>query len=492
MLDTTAPEISVVAPQGIVEQETTLISAVVVDEQSPVTSVTIAIDGGKPVDVPEADIQSGNISMELGDLKSGTYAVEVIATSSGGSRTHSWTFTVKLDTTPPEISSVAPQGLIRDDAVSISAVVVDEQSELESITIALDDGAPIAVATVDIQNGRVGRDVLGLTTGTHTVTVTAESAGGTTAHAWTFTVELDEKPPTITSTGPHGLVRKERPVVSVIATDDLSGVDTIEITLVDSSGKKVSGKMEQSSQGTSATFIPTSAFTDDTQGTYVAKVKVTDVRGNEASVQWSFTVEFDTVPPVITTATPQGEARITERKPLISAAYTDAASGIDIKSVKMWVDGKPVQPTKVSPSQVTYMPLTDLNYGRYTVKLEVSDLATRKQNKTTHEWSFYVEAKTTRIVDARPIPNPFTSSTTITFTLSRQARVTIEIYDISSRLVRTLRRGRMYEVGDASKVVWDGKTDTGEDLARGVYFCRIVLDSELMPQFKVLKLALTR
>ena len=491
-LDTTPPEISSVTPQGVVKEADVMLSAVVVDDQSPIESVTIAVDGGVANRVAAADVQAGKVSQALTGLTSGTHTVEIVAMSKGGSTVHSWTFTVELDTTPPEISSVAPQGLIRKDAVSISAVVVDEQSPLESVTIALDDGAPRAVATVDIQNGRVGRDVIALTTGTHTVTIIATSAGGTTAHAWTFTVELDEKPPTITSTGPHGLVRKERPVVSVIATDDLSGVDKIEITLVDSSGKKVSGKMEQSSQGTSATFIPTSAFTDDTQGTYVAKVKVTDVRGNEASVQWSFTVEFDTVPPVITTATPQGEARITERKPLISAAYTDAASGIDIKSVKMWVDGKPVQPTKVSPSQVTYMPLTDLNYGRYTVKLEVSDLATRKQNKTTHEWSFYVEAKTTRIVDARPIPNPFTSSTTITFTLSRQARVTIEIYDMSSRLVRTLRRGRMYDVGDASKVVWDGKTDAGEDLARGVYFCRIVLDSELMPQFKWLKLALTR
>ncbi len=491
-LDTTPPEISSVTPQGVVKEADVMISAVVVDDQSPIESVTIAVDGGVANRVAAADVQAGKVSQALTGLTSGTHTVEIVAMSKGGSTVHSWTFTVELDTTPPEISSVAPQGLIREDAVSISAVVVDEQSPLESVTIALDDGAPRAVATVDIQNGRVGRDVIALTTGTHTVTIIATSAGGTTAHAWTFTVELDEKPPTITSTGPHGLVRKERPVVSVIATDDLSGVDKIEITLVDSSGKKVSGKMEQSSQRTSATFIPTRAFTDDTQGTYVAKVKVTDVRGNEASVQWSFTVEFDTVPPVITTATPQGEARITERKPLISAAYTDAASGIDTKSVKMWVDGKPVQPTKVSPAQVTYMPLTDLNYGRYTVKLEVSDLATRKQNKTTHEWSFYVEAKTTRIVDARPIPNPFTSSTTITFTLSRQARVTIEIYDMSSRLVRTLRRGRMYDVGDASKVVWDGKTDTGEDLARGVYFCRIVLDSELMPQFKVLKLALTR
>ena len=124
---------------------------------------------------------------------------------------------------------------------------------------------------MDIQNGRVGRDVLGLTTGTHTVTIRAESAGGTTAHAWTFTVELDEKPPTITSTGPHGLVRKERPVVSVVATDDLSGVDTIEITVEDAIGDEVKGETTQSDAGHSAIFVPTRGFTDDTQGTYVVK-----------------------------------------------------------------------------------------------------------------------------------------------------------------------------------------------------------------------------
>ena len=342
---------------------------------------------------------------------------------------------------------------------------------------------------MDIQNGRVGRDVLGLTTGTHTVTITATSVGGTTAHAWTFTVELDEKPPTITSTGPHGLVRKERPVVSVVATDDLSGVDTIEITLADSSGKKVTGETAQ--DRTSATFIPENAFTDDTQGTYVAKATVKDVRGNEASVQWIFTVEFDTVPPVITTAIPQGEARITVRRPSISAAYTDANSGINLKSVKLWMNGQPVQPTKVTQSQVTYLPTTDLKYGRHTVKLELADLATRKPNKTTYEWHFTVEAKTTQIVDARPIPNPFKSSTAITFTLSRQARVTVEIYDMSARLVRTLARGELHQVGDV-QLTWKGQTDSGEALARGVYFCRILLDSERTPQSRVLKLALTR
>ena len=495
VLDTTGPEISAVAPQGTLLDADVMVSAVVIDHESPIKRVTIAVDSynaGRPEEIGGGDIESGKISLPLTGLKSGTHTVTIFAESDGGPTTHSWTFSVKLDETGPEISSVAPQGIIRESAVQLSAVVIDNESPIESVTIAVDDGPAVPVAADDFRNGRVGRDIEWLEMGTHTVTIVATSKGGSTSHAWTFTIDLDKLPPTITSTGPHGLVRKERPVLSVVATDDMSGVETIEITLEDASGEAVEGETTQSQAGNSAIFIPTRAFTDDTQGTYVAKTKVTDKSGHEASAQWTFTVEFDTVPPVVTTATPQGEARITERKPLISAAYTDADSGIDVESVKLWIDGKPVQPTKVTPAQVTYMPPADLKYGRYTVKLEVADLATRAANKTTHEWSFTVEAKTTRIVDARPIPNPFKSSTTITLTLSRQARVTVEIYDMSQRLVRTLRRGRMYDVGEPTQIVWDGKTDTGEDLARGVYFCRIVVDSELMPQYKVLKLALTR
>ena len=137
------------------------------------------------------------------------------------------------------------------------------------------------------------------------------------------------------------------------------------------------------------------------------------------------------------------------------------------------------------------MPPSDLKYGHHTVKIEMSDRATRHPNKTTHEWHFTVEAKNTQLINARPIPNPFKDATTITFTLSRQAHVTVEIYDMSVRLVRTLARGELNEVGDV-KLTWKGKTDSGKDLARGIYFCRIAVDSEFAPQSTVLKLALTR
>ena len=62
---------------------------------------------------------------------------------------------------------------------------------------------------------------------------------------------------------------------------------------------------------------------------------------------------------------------------------------------------------------------------------------------------------------------------------------------MSARLVRTLAGGELHQAGDV-QLTWNGKTDTGTDLARGVYFCRILLDSELTPQSTVLKLALTR
>jgi flagellar hook assembly protein FlgD len=89
-------------------------------------------------------------------------------------------------------------------------------------------------------------------------------------------------------------------------------------------------------------------------------------------------------------------------------------------------------------------------------------------------------------------PNPFKNDTTIAFSASRQAKVTIEIFDASMRLVRVLETAKVVETGEHYKKSWDGKTEDGESLARGVYFCQITILSELKPEYRLLKLALTR
>ncbi len=73
-------------------------------------------------------------------------------------------------------------------------------------------------------------------------------------------------------------------------------------------------------------------------------------------------------------------------------------------------------------------------------------------------------------------PNPFSSSTTIRYSLpsavsGRLTAVDLSVYDLAGRLVRTLVDGPQ-ETGFYS-VVWDGRDSSGRSVASGVYFYRL-------------------
>lgn len=69
-------------------------------------------------------------------------------------------------------------------------------------------------------------------------------------------------------------------------------------------------------------------------------------------------------------------------------------------------------------------------------------------------------------------PNPFNPSTTIRYTLPEEARVTLVIYDLLGRQVRTLLRDAQHNAGYHT-AVWDGRDDAGRPVASGVYLYRI-------------------
>ena len=487
-VDTTAPIISnpQPSPQSIIGDlggKDVVISANVTDEQSKVSKVTVKLDGS----AKSAKISDGLAFVKVSGLQAGQHTVELRATSAGGISLLEWTF--EVDGTPPVISSVAPQGVIRSDSANVSATISEDRSKVTTVTIAVDGKTTKAT----LKDSAVNLNISGLDDGTHTATVTAESIGGKSSHSWTFTVEQDNTPPQITVTDPQGTVRLEKPIVSVSATDDLSGVDSIKISLKNSSGKAVSGRTKSSGGGNSAEFKPNSALSADT---YTVATTVSDENGNESQARWTFTVEFDTIPPVIDIVSPTGELPVREtRRPVISAKYNDAISGVDTKSVKMSVNGALITPQSATADQVTYTPKGDLSFGRHTVKVEVSDTAVPTPNKATIEWTFIVESPddaATVVLNALNYPNPFNESTTITFSASRQAKVTIEIFDVSMRLVRTLESAKTVETGEQYKKVWDGNTEDGNSLARGVYFCQVTVTSDLGTEYRLLKLALTR
>ncbi len=68
-------------------------------------------------------------------------------------------------------------------------------------------------------------------------------------------------------------------------------------------------------------------------------------------------------------------------------------------------------------------------------------------------------------------PNPFNPRTDIAFELGEPGMVSLTIYDLSGRHVRTLARNKNFGAGSHS-IPWIGDSDTGRWLASGVYFYR--------------------
>jgi hypothetical protein len=68
-------------------------------------------------------------------------------------------------------------------------------------------------------------------------------------------------------------------------------------------------------------------------------------------------------------------------------------------------------------------------------------------------------------------PNPFTSTTEISYSLAREEELTLEVYDARGRSVRTLVDGRR-EAGHY-RTSWDGTDHLGARLPAGVYFIRM-------------------
>jgi len=491
-LDTTPPQITVVSPLGVVRSSSTTIMVSAIDE-SGITDAEIWLT--KPdgrIELNPVQIVHGAATVHTVDVENLTddteYQVEAILTDGAGNKAHTvWSFNVDLedievDTTPPQITVASPQGTIYTDSATISATVTDESGIDGKPTIQV-DGSSISVTFSD---GLATASATGLDSGEHTVEFSAtDNAGNTASAQWSFTVMLDTIPPAITAVSPLGTVRVEKPIISVAVSDDVSGVDSIDISLKDAAGKKVSGKV--SSDESSATFKPTSALK---AGIYTATAEAEDVAGNSSSAQWIFTVEFDVVPPIITIVSPQDGTRMTEAKPTISASYSDNLAGVDEKSVVLKIDGQDVtgKASTKNVSQIVYTPDSDLSIGPHTVNLDVED---NDDNKASITWSFIVEAKAAGIVNPRNYPNPFGGNTTIAFKLTQQSQVTMRIFDFSGSLVKTLKDNEVMEAGPY-EIPWDGKSENGDDLARGVYFGVIIMKTELEPQRAVLKMALTR
>jgi hypothetical protein len=69
-------------------------------------------------------------------------------------------------------------------------------------------------------------------------------------------------------------------------------------------------------------------------------------------------------------------------------------------------------------------------------------------------------------------PNPFNPSTTIRFDLPRSGEVTLEIFDVSGKLIRVLAGSTDMSAGP-QEVMWHGRDEADRQVPSGVYFYRL-------------------
>ncbi len=82
------------------------------------------------------------------------------------------------------------------------------------------------------------------------------------------------------------------------------------------------------------------------------------------------------------------------------------------------------------------------------------------------------ESPTLRSALFQNFPNPFNPTTTIDFETLNPGRVTLRVYDVTGRLVRTIVDGE--RPSGRYRASWDGRNDRGVRVATGIYSYRLV------------------
>lgn len=83
-------------------------------------------------------------------------------------------------------------------------------------------------------------------------------------------------------------------------------------------------------------------------------------------------------------------------------------------------------------------------------------------------------------------PNPFNPATTIGYYLPKTTIVTLKIYDVLGREIKTLVNEK--QTGGFKTVVWDGRDNTGVEMASGIYIYWLQADLKLRKAKKMILL----
>ncbi len=373
-VDTTPPLMTGINPPegSVLNTSTPVISADFQDAESGVDpgGIRILLDGQDVTSQANASETGFNfISSFLAD---GEHVLSMSVSDHAGNNAQTTVhFTINTDISPPQILNVSPVdgSLLIATPTKISADFYDDKAiDANSVQILLDDVDITAQSNVTA----AGFEFLPTTAfsdGIHTLFVSVRDAVGNPARMTvTFTTDTSAPQITIVIPADGSLLAIATPAISGNLNDITSEIDTgsvhVSVDGVDLTPQAVI------TQTTFEVVVP-NALND---GIHAISVDAADLAGNAAVQTSRFTT--DTTAPVIFNLTPAHMSTITANVPVISAAFADSGSGIDIASAQILVDNVSVTPqATITETGFSYTPTFPLNNGYHTVAVTVADVA---------------------------------------------------------------------------------------------------------------------
>ena len=175
-------------------------------------------------------------------------------------------------------------------------------------------------------------------------------------------------------------------------------------------------------------------------------------------------------------------------KPLITVEYPAVTGQKTMPGFSAMIDGKELTRRELNNSkneissagnravlQLAYK-LTD---GSHSLELKPLDGQTGNTSQPVNRVQFQV-ASAAGIRELFNYPNPFPSATMFSFILTGSQTpddVTVKIYTVAGRIIRTIRLNPgQLQIG-YNRVSWDGRDDQGDEIANGTYFYKITMNS---------------
>ena len=410
------------------------------------------------------------------------------------------------DRTPPVVAVLRPNGgeLFREATQDTVRWEASDEVGVDSVSIyySTDGGAtyPDAIATGEANDG----EYLWTVPATHStsckVKVVAydwsQNAGADTSDAdFTIAPPLDVTPPEVTVVKPNGgevFYVALGDTIKWVATDNV-GVDHVDIYYSTDGGASYPYTVS-TGEPNDSTYLWTVPPTPS--DSCVVKVAAFDAELNSSAD--TSDVEFtiaDVTPPEVAVVRPNGgEVFYVADEDTIRWVATDEL-GVDSVSIYYSTDGGVTFPYTIATGEandslyVWEVPSTPS--ATCVVRVLAYDAALNS-GADTSDAPFTIETEVG--VDLTPgaaafglsqnYPNPFNPVTRTEFSLASSSRVTLRVYDVSGKLVRTLVDEVMG--AGAHSAVWDGNDDAGRAAASGVYVTRLTAEGRTASRKNVL------